>query len=237
MRIGLAAIEFRNNQLDFNLSQIYRAIDQAKQQACDLVCLGESFLQGFDAFDWTYQHDRAIALEQTDELIRELGVYAKNQAVDVAFGYLEMEKDKLYSSYLLIEQGEIKQNYRRISRGWKEYTITDHHYVEGDEVKAFDYRGYKLVMSLCGDLWDEPERFQLGQDITLWPVYVDFSLTDWEQYSPEYCEQASLLPGHVLLVNSVCQPTGMGGAFHYHDGVIQASIAPGQEGFLVVELE
>lgn len=237
IRIGLASVEFKNNQIDFNLNQLKSAVSEAKQAGCDLVCFGEAFVQGFDAFSWTYEQDKEIAFTQSHPVLREIRALSEKEGIDIAFGYLEKDGDLLYSSYQLIEAGEVSQNYRRISRGWKEFTMTDDHYQEGDEVIAFTYRGLRMVMALCGDLWDYPERFQLEQALTLWPVYVDFSLEDWQKFSPEYAEQAGLLPGDACLINSLCQPTGFGGCFHYREGQIVAELPPGKRGILVVEVE
>lgn len=50
MKIGLASYKFINQDLSFNLSQIEKAM-QAAQGSVDLLCFGETFLQGFDALN------------------------------------------------------------------------------------------------------------------------------------------------------------------------------------------
>ena len=80
--------------------------------------------------------------------------------VDLALGYIEKSQDRLYSSYAVIERGRLLHNYRRISRGWKEFRITNDHYQEGTATTAFWYHGQRLQIALCGDLWDFPERFK-----------------------------------------------------------------------------
>ena len=44
MRFGLASYEFRNNDISFNLSQIEKAIKEAKEKDVQLLCFGETFL-------------------------------------------------------------------------------------------------------------------------------------------------------------------------------------------------
>lgn len=68
----------------------------------------------------------------------------------------------------------------RLSRGWKEFRITDEHYCEGDVAQPFLYRGRRCLIALCGDLWDLPERFDCGEEILFWPVYVNFKQADWQ---------------------------------------------------------
>lgn len=67
------------------------------------------------------------------------------------------------------------QNYRRISKGWKEYRIMDEHYKENDEIDGCTYRSQKITLSLCGDIWDFPEKYKTD-GILIWPVYVNFPL-------------------------------------------------------------
>lgn len=60
--------------------------------------------------------------------------------------------DSIYSSCVIITDGKILSSYRRISRGWKEYTKTDHHYKEGTQPQEILYNGKKLMVALGGDL-------------------------------------------------------------------------------------
>ena len=61
MKIAAASYKFRNRDVDFNLSQIERALRQLNGQA-DMLCFGESFLQGFDSLDWDYETDKEMAI-------------------------------------------------------------------------------------------------------------------------------------------------------------------------------
>ena len=135
MKIGLAVYEFRNRDTAFNLSQMERAMRSARGKA-DLLCFGEAFLQGFDAFDWTYEADRERAVPADAEIIKRLCGMTARYGVDLLFGYLERAEDALYSSCAVLAEGKLIHNYRRISKGWKEYTRTDGHYREGTETGA-----------------------------------------------------------------------------------------------------
>ncbi len=58
--------------------------------------------------------------------------------VDLLFGYLERDEDKLYSSCMIIGEGKVTHNYRRISKGGKEYSTTDEHYVRAKHVRIVE---------------------------------------------------------------------------------------------------
>ena len=60
MKFALAASRFVNGDLAFNLSQIERGMEAAAGEGAALLCFGEAFLQGFDAFCWRYAADREL---------------------------------------------------------------------------------------------------------------------------------------------------------------------------------
>lgn len=235
MKIGLACREFVNGDLAFNLAQMESAL-KAAQDRVELLCFGESFLQGFDALNWNYEHDRLVAMGGTDDVMTRIAGMTRKYGVDLLFGYIERDSEQLYSSYALMENGERTYNYRRISRGWKEFRRTDAHYREGDDTNGFRYRGYPVKIALCGDLWDFPERFQTD-GLLIWPIYVNFSLQEWADYQAEYAEQARRAARHVLMVNSISHtPRSFGGAFYFQDGRIARRLEFDKEDILTVEL-
>ncbi len=235
MRIGLAAYRFINNDIDFNVSQIEKAM-QISQGKANLLCFGETFLQGFDAFNWNWENDKNIAITQNDSVIKDLCELTCKYGVDLQFGYLEKDGEKLYSSCMLISEGQIIHNYRRISKGWKEYSITDGHYCEGESSSDFIYKDKTFRITLCGDLWDFPQKFKTTA-ILLWPVYVNFSLDEWSKYESEYADQAYLAADKTLLINSISdEPEAIGGAFVFEKGKITARIPYNSERILYVEV-
>lgn len=235
MKIGLASYEFRNHDIAFNLSQMERAMRAARGRA-DLLCFGETFLQGFNALCWDYGKDRDIAVSTDSEAFRQLGKLTLQYGVDVLFGYVERSGGALYSSCAVIEKGKLLHNYRRISRGWREYARTDGHYREGTETGEFLYRGRPIMPALCGDMWDFPERFRT-EHLLIWPVYVNFSLDEWAGYEAEYARQAQLAARQTLMVNAISrEPRSHGGAFYFADGRAEQALAYDREDILVVEL-
>ncbi len=236
MVIGLAPFVFVNNDLSANLTQIRRGLELARGKA-DLLCFGEAFLQGFDAMNWDYAHDWAAAVPQDSCEIRQLCELTLQYGVDLLFGYLEREDDRLYSSCMVIEKGKILHNYRRISKGWKEYWHTDDRYLEGDTTEDFFYRGQQFRIALCGDLWDFPERFRT-QGTLLWPVCCNYDREEWEnKVAAEYAAQAATAAAKTLYVDAVdadhsCPKV----ACFFEKGSITAQISTDEEAVLYVEL-
>lgn len=210
---------------------------EAKENDADIVCFGEAFLQSFNALSWNYEEDRKTAITTFSQEFTKIKALTKEIGIDVLFGYNELEDNTIYSSCVLIADGEILHNYRRISKGWKEYSKTDEHYKEGTVTEVFYYKGKRCLIGLCGDLWDYPERFALGEDLLIWPVYVCWAKEEWE-YSGKfkYAEQANLCCKNTLYINSVCDGDAFGGAAQFLGGKIKRELPILNEGLLYVEI-
>ena len=218
------------------MKQIERAIQRSEGKA-DLLCFGEAFLQGFDALCWDYEADQTAALERSSETISRLRYWTIQYGISLITGYIEKDREKLYSSCIVLSEGEIVHNYRRISKGWKEYSKTDGHYCEGSKTDPFCLHGKKMTLALCGDLWEFPDRFRTDQ-LLIWPVYVNFTTEEWDQgMLDEYAAQAALAAKDVLMINPLDNgPVNHGGSFHFHDGRTAARIPFDREGILIVDI-
>jgi len=233
MRIALATAPVRHGDVAHNLSQMAKYISMAKEQGADLVCFGEAYLQGFDALNWNYEEDRTMAVSCTSPLFQIIAGWTKDSGVDLLFGFLERDGQELYSSCALMGQGKLLFKYRRVSQGWKSATA-DHHYRQGMEIPVFSYKGKTCAVALCGDLWEHPEQFHLGEDLLFWPVYVDYSEEQWQTAQTEYAEQAQKVCSDVLMINALDR-NARGGSCHFCNGEVTAMQPLGEEGLLIVE--
>lgn len=236
MRIGLASFVCKNKNISFNMTQMERAMREA-QGKVDLLCFGEAFLQGFDSLCWDYAIDKEMAVELNSETICQLRTWSKAYGVPLLTGYIEKEKECLYSSCVVIEDGQILYNYRRITKGWRDFWKAEAHYKEGDKAGKFIFHNHEIGLALCGDLWDCPEKFRTNH-LLIWPIYVNFTAQEWDRQEMEaYVKQASSAAKHVLMVNPIDhKPRNHGGAFHFCNGEIVDRLPFDQEGILIVDL-
>lgn len=237
MKIGLVSYEFKNGEIEYNIKKIEKAIISATGKA-DLLCFGETFLQGFDSLSWNYEIDKNIAITKESVIMEKLKKLSEKHKIDLGIGYIEREKEKIYSSFIVIEKGKIIHNYRRITKNWKEYSITDEHYCEGEISETFIYKNREFKIVLCGDMWICPEKFKTN-GILLWPVYCNFTKEEWENTEQSnYAKQSKLASDNVLLVNSITKddPTSVGGAYYFKNGKIENSLELDKEDILFVEI-
>lgn len=237
MRAALASYRFRNGDVGYNISQIERGLRDVSGKA-DVLCFGEAFLQGFDSLSWDFETDRHMAVSRDSGVMEEICALSLKYGTDLIFGYIELDGESIYSSCAVIENGRISQNYRRISAGWKESRLTDGHYREGTDTVEFTYRDRHIMLALCGDLWDCPDRFRTD-GLLIWPVFVDLPSAEWENgMEEEYAAQALLAAENVLMVDSFCpetEPEGSAGTFYFRSGRTEAAAGYGAESILTVD--
>ena len=88
MRIGLASYRSINNNINFNLSQIEKAIKESVGKV-DLLCFGEAFIQGFDSLSWQYELDKKVAIGQSSQTIQKLLKWSTLHHIALITGYIE----------------------------------------------------------------------------------------------------------------------------------------------------
>ena len=108
------------------MGQIELAMKRSAGRA-DLLCFGEVFLQGFDSLCWNYETDQSVAVGLSSAEMAQLKRWTVQYGISLMTGYIEKDRGKLYSSCAVISAGNIIYNYRRISKGWKEFSVTDEH--------------------------------------------------------------------------------------------------------------
>lgn len=237
MKVGLVCCEFRNNDPDNNIDQVEKMLINNHYEN-QVLCFGEAFLQGFDALSWDFEEDRKIACSLDSERMQIVMHLAQKYETALLFGWIELDQQTIYSSCALIDpNGKLVSNYRRISKGWKEFSRTDQHYKEGNEIITMHLENKSFAVALCGDLWDFPERFKTDLPV-IWPVFVDYTKKEWlEKGLSDYCKQAAMISNHVLLVNSIDQiHPAAGGCFEIIQGKLGSILPFEQEGILSIEI-
>ncbi|HQO13288.1 MAG TPA: carbon-nitrogen hydrolase family protein [Petrotogaceae bacterium] len=243
MIIALAAQLFRNSDIKFNSDRILDAIAQASSKNVSLICFGESFLQGFDGLTWNYEKDSKIALTLDDPVIEKIRLAAFHNRMAVSFGYIEKAEGVFYSSNLFIsEDGKVLNNFRRLSSGWKVPNADSLYYKEGKDFSVFEYMDKRFATAICGDLWYDDILFraqELSVDVFLWPLYISYSVHDWEEsIKQEYAQRVAGIDAPVLMINSFLpeKDGAMGGCCVFRDGRVERELKMGDRGLLIFEV-
>jgi N-carbamoylputrescine amidase len=240
MKIGLVSCLMKNNDIKHQLAQIEYYV--STNNNCDLICFGESFLQGFEGLTWSYDEDIKRALDQDDPIILHIGELAKNYNCGISFGFIEKENGAIYSSNMVIgSKGDVIDVFRRVSNGWKE-AVANSMYKEGNGFHTFTYMDKVLGVAICGDVWYDhflKKLEQMEMDVLLWPLYVDFSIEQWNKsFQYEYAERLQNLPNPALMINSFVEDSqgAKGGCYVFYQNRIDSSLLMGDIGILEFEL-
>lgn len=241
MKIGLISSLMKDNDIEHQLQQMEYYFSINKN--CDLICFGESFLQGFRGLTWRYDEDINRALTKDDPVIIYIRELTKKYKCGVSFGFIEKEGKTIYSSNMVINsKGEIIDVFRRVSPGWKK-PIANTMYQEGCGFHTFTYMDKVLGVAICGDIWHDnllSELENMKMDLLLWPIYVDFSIEVWNKdHRDDYAERTRNLSGPVLMINSFIEEPkrAKGGCYVFYQNQIVSSLPTGNMGIVEFDLD
>jgi len=156
MKIAIAQLNYHIGNFELNTLKIKEAISHAKSGGADLVVFSELSVTGY------YPHDlleRKEFIEQSYEAIREISKECYGIAAIVGAPSINPEPrgKKLFNSAFLMFDGAVQQIVNKSLL--PTYDIFDEyrHFEPNKKFSVFDYKGKKLAITICEDLWDEQE--------------------------------------------------------------------------------
>jgi len=155
MKIALAQNNYTIGDFDGNLALIRKAITQAKKGGADLLVFSELAICGYPPLD---------LLERKDFTQRSLDEVAKLAAeTDKSMGILIGGPDfnrnavgkMLYNAAFFLYDGEIRDVFHKALL--PTYDIFDEyrHFQPSDSFHLLEFKGWKIAVTICEDLWDE----------------------------------------------------------------------------------
>ncbi|GAA6139540.1 NAD+ synthase [Arenicella sp. 4NH20-0111] len=151
INIGLAQINVTVGAIENNVDQIIEYAHRAKRElGCNLVVCSEMVLTGYPPEDLLMRPGFHARIEQ------QLARLCKEVSdVDLIVGYPKIEQGEMYNVGALIVDGNVVQEYRKMKL--PNYAVFDEkrYFTAGDAVCVFDYRGVRLGLTVCEDIWHE----------------------------------------------------------------------------------
>ena len=235
---------------DANCDKVVAMIGQAAARRADLVLFPEAVLTGLINNDDPL-HDLPLGQEVLGAMIGRIAAAAAQQKIHVCLGLLEREGEKLFDSSLLIDdRGAAVLHYRRISLGWHGFAPDAATHCYGEGVPHADTRFGRVVMLICGDLFDDgilDAARRSRPDLLLYPFARSFDdgSADQQRWDsdeiPDYAQRVQQLGATALMANylgsTADDDASFGGAAVVSaTGRLVASLPLGQEGLLVADL-
>ena len=104
LRVGVATPDLELGNVDFNLAEICRVAQQAKQQQCQLLLFPELCLSGYTCADLFYQHSLQ---QRVETALLELADFSAVEKLTLVVGAPLSVSGRLFNCAALISHGNI----------------------------------------------------------------------------------------------------------------------------------
>ncbi len=210
MKIGLACVELKNNDLNFNLNNLTKTLAVASKHQVDVVLFGAQYLQGPLSF-----MDNQNALTIDSQLLFQIKLACTYYGCCVGIGFNQLIDNEIKESYLIINhQGSV---------------IYDHL-----EDSGFSLKNKHFEVYLDSDTPKETES------ILIWPLYTTSTPKQWfNSELSNLRERANQMSDEIIGVNSFNhhpQSLAYGGAFHIKNNQFLVNQPMEQKGLSIIEI-
>lgn len=156
MKIALAQLNYHIGNFELNAQKIIDCIKRAKTEGADLVVFSELSVTGY------YPHDmleRKEFIENAEQTLRLIATHCRGIAAVVGGPSINPEPrgKKLFNSAFFMNEGTIE--FVANKSLLPTYDIFDEyrHFEPNRNFAIHHFKGKKLAITICEDLWDEQE--------------------------------------------------------------------------------
>lgn len=154
MRIALSQLNFIIGNFEYNFNKIEDSINKAKAVETDLLVFSELAICGYPPHDLLEQK---LFVEKCRHWIEKVAAICDNIAVIIGGPSLNPNQQGkiLYNTAFFIAEKTIQSLHHKALL--PTYDIFDEYrYFEpGTDFKVADYKGEKIAITICEDLWDD----------------------------------------------------------------------------------
>ncbi|MAU41804.1 MAG: NAD+ synthase [Kordiimonas sp.] len=150
LKIALATVNPTVGDIDGNAQKILSARSSAAEQGADLVVYSELALIGYPPEDLVL---KPAFQRHTREKLMDLAVTTGDGGPAMLLGCIWQEKEQLYNAAILLDKGEIAEI--RLKHDLPNYGVFDEkrRFTAGPLPLPMDFRGTKLGVMVCEDMW------------------------------------------------------------------------------------
>lgn len=156
MKIAIAQLNYHIGNFELNSSKIVANILKAKEEGADLVVFTELSVTGY------YPHDlleRKEFIEQSERTLKQIASHCTGIAAVVGGPSINPEPrgKKLFNSAFFMCDGEIRHVINKSLLPTYDVFDEYRHFEPNKRFRVIDFKGKKLAITICEDLWDEQE--------------------------------------------------------------------------------
>lgn len=176
MKITMAQLNPIVGDMDGNVAKAVQALSWSSQDQPDLVVLPELFIVGYPPQDYV-QREWFVAKgqEALSELMNISKIYPDTGILVGSVqpvGQSPGPGPGIYNSAVLIHQGEIVFEQAKSLLPTYDVFDEDRYFRPAEEIEPFEFKGEKLGISICEDLWNDPELWPIGRTYTFDPIQI-----------------------------------------------------------------
>jgi NAD+ synthase len=151
MKFALAQINSIVGALKYNQQKIIKSYQQSIAKNVDLVIFPELAISGYPPEDLLLKQ---AFLDDNLATLQDIIEQSKGQKTAMLLGALWQEAGLLYNAAVFIEDGSIKQIFKKIFL--PNFGVFDEkrYFVAGERVGILDFKGQKIAVLICEDLWN-----------------------------------------------------------------------------------
>jgi NAD+ synthase (glutamine-hydrolysing) len=154
MKFTVAQLNYHIGNFSGNKNLICNAIRKAKAEGSDLIVFSELCIPGYPPLDLL---DRFDFIEECNQTVLEIARECTGIAAIVGSPTLNKKQEgkKLFNSALLLSEGKVIFSANKALL--PTYDIFDEYrYFEPErQFSVFQFKGLKIALTICEDLWDE----------------------------------------------------------------------------------
>jgi NAD+ synthase (glutamine-hydrolysing) len=154
MKIAVAQLNYHIGNFKSNKDRICNAIHKALSEGADLIVFSELCIPGYPPLDLL---DRYDFIEKCNKTVEEISKECRGITAIVGSPLINDNPNgkKLYNSALVLSEGKIVFSANKALL--PTYDIFDEYrYFEpGKDFNIFSFKGLKIALTICEDLWDE----------------------------------------------------------------------------------
>ncbi len=153
MKIFLAQQNYHIGNFESNTQKIISAIQEAKQQAADLVVFSELCICGYPPRDFLYFKN---FIDQCYAAIDSIKMYADGIAVLVGAPHrnAQAEGKDLFNAAWFLADKEVKQVIHKTCLPTYDVFDENRYFEPANEWKVVEYNGKKIAVTICEDIWN-----------------------------------------------------------------------------------
>ncbi len=154
MKISIAQLNYHIGNFEKNRNLIFKAIDKARNEGSDLVVFSELCVPGYPPLDLLNHID---FIEKCNRTVNEITDHCRGIAAIVGTPVRNNKSGgrKLHNSALILSDGKIIFSANKSLLPTYDVFDEYRYFEPGREFGVFSFKGIKIALTICEDLWDD----------------------------------------------------------------------------------